>query len=129
MKFLTLDTIVMLHARLIAETGGQPGLRDRGLLESAMKAAENRHYYEQATVPVCAAATYAYHLCNAHAFLDGNKRIAAAISEVFLMINGWQLTLDNSELVQFFLGIADGRLKRDVVESIFVNHAVQSPDR
>ncbi|MEM9093148.1 MAG: hypothetical protein AAGC93_31020 [Cyanobacteria bacterium P01_F01_bin.53] len=55
MKFLTLDTILMLHSRLIAETGGQPGLRDRGLLESAMKAAENRHYYEQATVPVCAA--------------------------------------------------------------------------
>ena len=128
MKFLTLDTIVMLQARLIAETGGQPGLRDRGLLESAMKAAENRHYYEQATAPVCAA-TYAYHLCNAHAFLDGNKRIAAVISEVFLMINGWQFTLDNRELVQLFLGIADSGLTREAVENIFVSHAVQNIDR
>ena len=128
MKFLTLDTILMLHSRLIAETSGQPGLRDRGLLESAMKAAENRHYYEQATVPVCAA-TYAYHLCNAHAFVDGNKRIAAAISEVFLMINGWQLTLDNRELVQLFLGVADGRLTREAVENIFVSHTVQNLGR
>ena len=93
-----------------------------------MKAAENRHYYEQATVPVCAA-TYAYHLCNAHAFVDGNKRIAAAISEVFLMINGWQLTLDNRELVQLFLGVADGRLTREAVENIFVSHTVQNLGR
>ena len=93
-----------------------------------MKAAENRHYYEQATAPVCAA-TYVYHLCNAHAFLDGNKRIAAAISEVFLMINGWQFTLDNRELVQLFLGIAEGGLTREAVENIFVSHAVQNIGR
>ncbi|MEM9093149.1 MAG: type II toxin-antitoxin system death-on-curing family toxin [Cyanobacteria bacterium P01_F01_bin.53] len=73
--------------------------------------------------------SYAYHLCNAHAFFDGNKRIAAAISEVFLMINGWQLTLDNRELVQLFLEIADSRLTREGVENIFVSHVVQNLGR
>lgn len=72
MKFPTLSDILSIHQLIVAETGGQPGLRDQGLLESALNAAENRHYYEQVDVIACAA-TYAYHLCMAHAFLDGNK--------------------------------------------------------
>jgi len=78
-----------VHARLIAETGGTGGLRNEALLESALTAAENRHHDEAADVVTCAA-TYAYHLAQAHAFLDGNKRIAAAITEVFLETNGYE---------------------------------------
>jgi death-on-curing protein len=118
MKFFSSTDVLSIHAIIIAETGGQIGLRDRGLLESALKAAENRYYYEQADVIICAA-TYAYHLCMAHAFVDGNKRVAAAVSEIFLLLNGWQLDLSNSDLVDTFLSIASGQLTRDAVEHRF----------
>ncbi|MEL7227783.1 MAG: type II toxin-antitoxin system death-on-curing family toxin [Cyanobacteria bacterium J06576_12] len=123
MQFPKLPDVLSIHRLIIAETGGQPGVRDQGLLESALKAAENRHYYEGADVIACAA-TYAYHLCMAHAFLDGNKRVAAAVSETFLLSNGWQLDIDNVELVDMFLKIADGALIRDAIEEAFRYHAV-----
>ena len=118
MKFPTLPEVLSIHRLVVAETGGQLGLRDQGLLESALKAAENRHYYEQADEIACAA-TYAYHLCMAHAFIDGNKRVAAVVSEAFLLLNGWQLELDEDELVSMFLKIADGALLRDAIEDAF----------
>lgn len=110
--------VLMVHAQLIAETGGGSGLRDEGALESALAAVKNRVYYEQADLFTCAA-TYAYHLTQAHAFVDGNKRIAAAIAETFLETNGVQLNLTNDELVALFLGIASGNISRAQVEAVF----------
>src|SRR4029079_16157291 len=107
--------VLTVHARLIAETGGTSGLRDEALLESALAAAENRHAYEAAAVVTCAA-TYAYHLAQSHAFLDGNKRVAAAVTEAFLETNGFELTMTNEEIVVFFLAIASSTLNRDQVE-------------
>jgi death-on-curing protein len=107
--------VLTAHARLIAETGGSVGLRDEGLLESALAAAENRYRYEDADLVICAA-TYAYHLSQAHAFVDGNKRVAAAITETFLESNGSQLTMNDEELVRPFLDIASGILNRDEIE-------------
>lgn len=123
MKFPTLADTLATCELIVFETGGQLGLSDQGLLESAMKAAANRYYYEQADVTACAA-TYAYHLCMAHAFIDGNKRVTAAISETFLLLNGWQLELSNTEIVKTFLDIADGKLTRDLVEETFRRRAI-----
>ncbi|MEL6354489.1 MAG: type II toxin-antitoxin system death-on-curing family toxin [Cyanobacteria bacterium J06627_28] len=78
--------------------------------------------------PTLSAATYAYHLCMAHAFVDGNKRVAAVVSETFLLINGWQLGLENAALVDMFLKIADGTLSRDEIENMFRHHAVEIRD-
>src|SRR5260370_2501724 len=80
MKFPDKLDVLAVHARLIAETGGSTGIRDEGSLESALAAAENRFNYEEADLVKCAAA-YAYHLTQAHAFVDGNKRLRAAITE------------------------------------------------
>lgn len=107
--------VLTVHARLIAETGGTSGVRDEALLESALAAAYNRRHYESADVVSCAA-TYAYHLTQAHAFFDGNKRVAAAITEAFLETNGFELTMSNEEVVSFFLAIASSQLSRDEVE-------------
>jgi len=100
MKFPDKLDVLAVHARLISETGGSVGLRDEGLLESALAAAENRHYYEAADLVTCAA-TYAYHLTQAHAFIDGNKRIAAAITETFLEIASG--VLSRAEIEQFLM--------------------------
>ena len=115
--------VLAVHASLISETGGSAGLRD-GLLESALAAVENRHYYEAAELVTCAA-TYAYHLTQAHAFIDGNKRIAAAITETFLETNGGQLMMTNEEVVQLFLDIASGVLSREEVEQFFMTKVVE----
>jgi death-on-curing protein len=117
MRFLSQLDILSMHARLIAETGGSAGLRNEGALESARAAPENRYRYENADIVTCAA-TYAFHLTQAHAFIDGNKRIAAAITEVFLESNGVQLTLDNGQIVSLFIKIASGSLDRYDVERL-----------
>lgn len=117
MRFPHKLDVLTVHARLIAETGGSIGLRDEGLLESALAAAENRFSYNNADLVTCAA-TYAYHLTQAHAFVDGNKRIAAAITETFLESNGSQLAMDDGEIVRLFLDIAGGILNRDEVEQL-----------
>ena len=111
--------VLGIHARLIEEFGGSHGLRDEGALESALVAAESREYYENADLATCAA-TYAYHLTQAHAFVDGNKRIAAAVSEIFLEINGARLNTTNEQIVRLFLDIAAGKLSRDEAERFFL---------
>jgi len=103
--FPTIEEVLDLHKNAIEEFGGTHGLREEAALESALMAAQNRAYYESADLAVCAA-TYAYHLTQAHAFIDGNKRIAAAVAELFLSINDARLELTNAEIVDLFLGIA-----------------------
>ncbi len=107
MKFPDKLDVLAVHARLISETGGSGGLRDEALLESALATAENRYNYEAADQVACAV-TYAYHLTQAHAFVDGNKRVAAAVTETFLETNGTQLTMTDEEIVRLFLDIASG---------------------
>jgi death-on-curing protein len=76
-----------------------------------------RASYEDADLVRCAA-TYAYRLTQAHAFFDGNKRVAAAVTEIFLVTNGAILELSNSELVTLFMDIAEGSMSRDEVEQL-----------
>jgi death on curing protein len=123
--FLRKQEVVDIHSRLIEEFGGSPGLRDEGTLESALGAVENRAFYEKADLAVCAA-TYAYHLAQAHAFIDGNKRVAAAVAEVFIELNGGQLEATNDEVVTLFLKIAAGERSRDEVEDFFNQRVIKS---
>jgi death-on-curing protein len=117
--FLRKQEVLDLHVQLIEEFGGIHGLRDEGALESALMAAENRHHYETADLATCAA-TYAYHLTQAHAFVDGNKRIAAAVAELFLEINDIHFHATNDQIVELFFGIAAGEVAREEVERLFV---------
>ena len=123
MLFLTSAEVLRLHAQLLAEFGGRPGILDVGALESALAAPQNRLDYEGANLAVCAA-TYAFHLTTNHPFADGNKRIGAAASELFLRLNGAALDASNDEIVELFFGIADGKLTRDAVENFFAAKTV-----
>jgi len=118
MLFLCKSEVVDIQKKLIEEFGGIQGLRDEGSLESALASAENRAYYENANIIACAA-TYAYHLARAHAFFDGNKRIAAAVSEIFVEINGLKLNASNEQIVELFMDIASGNKTRNDVEHLF----------
>ena len=125
MIFLRKQEVIDIQDRLIEEFGGSHSLRDEGALESALSAVENRAFYENADLAVCAA-TYAYHLSQAHAFIDGNKRVAAAVTEVFVELNGGQLEATNDEVVTLFMKIASGELSRDEVEDFFNQRVIRS---
>ena len=115
MIFPDKSAVLEIQSQLIERYGGIHGLRDEGALESALNAAENRAYYENAPIEILAA-TYAFHLSQAHAFLDGNKRIAAAVAGVFLELNGAWLEASQDEIIELFLDIAASRISREDVE-------------
>lgn len=85
--FLTLDQVLVIHARSLNEHGGTEGVRDLGLIESALASAQNTYFYANGDL-FDVAASYAFHLAEAQAFLDGNKRTGAATALVFLALNG-----------------------------------------
>lgn len=93
--FLTLEEVLELHAELIRRFGGGGGVRDRGLLESAL-ARPRTGYYETLSLQ---AAALLQSLCQNHAFVDGNKRVAFAATTIFLRVNGQRLvcTADDGE--------------------------------
>ena len=115
MIFLRKGEVLELHRRLIEEYGGSHGLLNEPALESALVAPENRNYYEQADLIGCAAA-YAYHFTQAHAFVDGDKRVGAAAMETFVVANGGGLAATDDEIYECIMSIANGSMSRDDVE-------------
>jgi death-on-curing protein len=89
--FLTVQDVLSLHEDAINTWGGTHGIRDRGLLESAVGAATNVALYDQAADIYDIAAAYAYHLAQNQPFLDGNKRAGLAAAAAFLFVNGIDL--------------------------------------
>lgn len=120
MKFIDKTSVLIIQRKLIDRYGGIHGLRDENALESAINAAENRFNYETEDLAKLAA-TYTYHLSQAHAFLDGNKRIAAAVAGVFLEINGFLLNATEDEIIELFLNIAASKMSREETEEKFAN--------
>ena len=119
--FINREEALELQRDSIERFGGSHGLRDENVFESALRAAENRHYYEDADLSVCAA-TYAFHLTQAHAFVDGNKRLGAAAALLFVIRNDAELTASENEIIELFLAIAAGEKTRDEVEQFFAAH-------
>lgn len=103
--------VLAIHDRQIAEHGGSAGVRDEGLLESALARPQQLHAYGD-PVPELAdlAAALAYGLARNHPFVDGNKRTAAVCCETFVELNGAMLEADDLELFQRYLALAEGKL-------------------
>ena len=99
-QFLSLDEAIAIHERLIERFGGQPGIRDEGLLESALFRPQTGYYEDLAQM---AAALFESLITN-HAFVDGNKRIAFFASDVFLRLNGWKIAVDANRGFRFIVG-------------------------
>jgi death-on-curing protein len=111
--FLTPDEVVDLHQEEIRRFGGDAGLRDAGLMESAVMAPQQTFDGEflYQTIYEMAAALWHGLVCN-HAFIDGNKRIGALSADVFLLANGIRMTLSNDEVISITLSMATGGLNR-----------------
>ena len=106
-----------LHADQILEHGGSLGLRDEGLLESALARPQQKWHYEPATDLATLAAAYAFGIAKNHPFVDGNKRAALVAAYTFLAINDFELEAPEPEAVTVILGTADGSLSEDALAS------------
>ncbi len=103
-RFLHKHTVLDIHDAQIAEHGGDPGVRDEGLLESALAQPMTKfggEYLHQDLFEMAAA--YVFHLANNHAFVDGNKRTGLAAALVFLDANGYEVAGQGTELADMVL--------------------------
>ena len=123
--FLSLEQVLRIHVRILAEHGGSDGTRDPGLVESALASAQNTHYYAQPDLFEIAA-SYAFHLAEAQAFIDGNKRTAVASAMVFLAMNGVYARPPKWELYLAMMDVAEKRKTKTDLAAIFRKCAGQS---
>ena len=109
--WISKELAVAIHNRQLAEHGGAEGIRDAGVLESALSRPRSSFAYEDPTPTIPAlAASYAFGIARNHAFIDGNKRTAAVVCETFLALNGFDLTATDVEMYPVFLALAEGSL-------------------
>jgi len=122
--FSTAD-VELIHAEILDATGGTPGLRDRGLLQSALAnlfaTFQGRDLYPTATDK---AAILAFGIVRNHPFIDGNKRTAAVLLITFLRLNGLDLSASDEEAEAMFLELAAGRLRLNEFGIWVLAHAI-----
>jgi death-on-curing protein len=110
--WLDVDEVIDMHAEQLANFGGPEGVRDRGLLESAILRPVNQWHYGQTDMAALAAA-YAFGLARNHAFVDGNKRIAFHAMMVFLRANGIEFSPDPAHATEMILSLAAGEVSEE----------------
>lgn len=108
-RWITYEQTIAIHSRQLRRFGGAPGLRDEGILQSALDRPINKWRYEQSKLPELAAA-YAYGLAKNHAFVDGNKRIAFMSMMIFLIKNDVTFSPDPAEATTIILALAAGEV-------------------
>jgi death-on-curing protein len=119
--WIDVDVVLAIHDEQIAEHGGQSGVRDRGLLESALSRPRNQLAYGETSV-VRLAASYAFGISRNHPFLDGNKRTSLVVAELFLELNGIELTATDAQSVAMFLQLAAGEIAEEDIADWMTDH-------
>ena len=117
------EVIVAIHEMQLAEHGGLEGVRDAGLLDSALGRPQNLAAYEAPDAAALAAA-YGWGISRNHPFIDGNKRAALLATGLFLHLNGWRLTASQADTTLTMLGVAAGDLGEDDFAAWLRRHSV-----
>jgi death-on-curing protein len=112
--------VIAAHAESLAEHGGPPGIRDIGMLESALARPKNLYAYSETEPSLCRmAAAYAFGIAANHPFVDGNKRTALIASITFLKLNGLEVTAEKADRYLTFYGLAAGTVTEDELAEWF----------
>ena len=119
-NFVSKSMVLSIHARQIERFGGTPGVRDEGLLESAL-AQPQATFGGQCLHPTISeqAATYLYHIAMNHPFIDGNKRTAFAVTDTFLRLNGCALNLTDDRAYDLVMRVARGTMTKEEFSTAF----------
>jgi death-on-curing protein len=118
------DSLIALHDRSIALHGGAPGLRDEGLLESALARAANMFHYEGIDDVCVLAATYLVAIASNQPFADGNKRAAFLAAGLFLRLNGRRLVAEQADAARAVLAVAAGHRAIDQIAAWFRDRSI-----
>ena len=125
-KFVPEEIVPILHRDLLQRYGGKPGIRDAGLLSSALS--QPRMTYGGKFVHRTVfdkASAYGFHLCSNHPFIDGNKRVAFVVMVLFLSQNGYELTANEEAAFEMMMAVADGKVKKPALASWLKAHSTR----
>ena len=114
-----------IHEAQLAEHGGMTGLRDAGLLSSALARPQNLEAYGQDSDVTDLAAAYAFGIARNHPFVDGNERTAFVVMELFLNLNGWSLEADDAECISTMESLASGDLAEKELATWLRSHRMR----
>jgi death-on-curing protein len=117
-RFLSAELAFAVHERQLAEHGGLAGIKDAGLLESAVNRPLNKHAYGEDD-PFVLAAAYAFGIARNHPFNDGNKRTAWVMARLFLRLNGISIAFDKADAIGMVVALASGELEEGAVADWF----------
>lgn len=125
-EFIDIELAVAIHEDLIDTFGGSLGIRDKGLLESALAQPQASFFGNllHSTIEEQAAA-YLYHICKNHPFVDGNKRTALGVTETFLRINSYELSITNKDLEKLVLDVANNRINKSTLAEIIKRYLIK----
>ena len=122
--WINAELAIAIHRRQLAEHGGADGLRDLGLLESALGRPRHPFAYTDPTPDIPAlAAPYAFGIARNHAFIDGNKRTAYVVCRTFLLLNGFDVAASKEDRYRTFLDLAAGAITEAQVDAWLHAHA------
>lgn len=123
--WLNRAVIIAIHEVQLAEHGGGTGVRDAGLLDSALgKPQQLNNYGEPPPDAAALAASYGYGISRNHTFIDGNKRTGYVAAELFLRLNGWRLNADDASCVVTMLAVAAGDITEEAFAAWLRAHAI-----
>ena len=121
-EWVAYDVVLAIHEAQLAEHGGSAGIRDKGLLQSALARPQNVYAYSETATVYDLAAAYAIGLARNHPFIDANKRTAWVVCASFLELNGMNVIAAQEDVVSTMLGVADGTISDEAL-----SHWLQEP--
>lgn len=125
MRFLSIENIILFHEKIVRETGGSSGIRDRGLIESALNRAfmtyDGKDLYLSINEKI---AVIAHSLISNHGFIDGNKRIGVAVMVILLKMNNIKIVYTQQELIDLGLKTAEGLMKEKDILNWISKHLI-----
>lgn len=125
MNYLTTAQVLFIHSRLLAETGGRPGLRDLGMLESAVARPQATFDGQDLYPEICSkAAAMLESLVLNHPFIDGNKRVGITAAGIFLRRNGRRLNASGDEVEAFTVRVAQGEAACEEIAGWLADHSI-----
>lgn len=120
MIFLSLEEVIQIQNELVSEYGGLHGIRDMGLLVSAIEMPKATMFGEYLHESIFdKAAAYLFHIVCNHAFVDGNKRTGAASTLIFLSLNGQEMKYDKKDFEEMVCKVAEGQFSKEEISKFF----------
>lgn len=129
-RFIPKEVVLVIHSDLLQRYGGRPGLRDPGVLDSALAQPmitvggryANKILFDKA-------AAYGFHVCKNHPLIDGNKRVAFVLMDVFLQENGWDLSASEEDAYTVMMAVASGQFTKPQLSAWLKKHSSKSSRR